>query len=354
MRKLFLIIVIILFLPELNVLAQKNAVISFDLEEYDLGRIKEAEGIKTFKIKFYNKGTDSLKIYSAETVENWLSTQHSNTKIGPGDIGYIELTTGKKRMVDEASCYIDVASNDRNNPSVRIHILADFEPVQRFLTDDYPVQSGHLYLKPITIKSGKASEAVSDTMDIYNDWNKTMHFSFPDMPAYISCRAVPDSLMPKSKGYLIIQYMVAKRNNFGVLNDEFECITNDMENPGKKITVQAILEPDISPEHVAVAPRIRFENPNYDFDTIIGGSELQHDFKFTNEGKNILIINKVKSPNGASYCDKSELKPGESSFIRYQYWPGGKYGRINKSVTIICNDPLNPTIILSIKGYIRN
>lgn len=91
-----------------------------------------------------------------------------------------------------------------------------------------------------------------------------------------------------------------------------------------------------------------------DFGTIIQDSVVTTYFVITNEGADLLKIMKVSASCGctAVMSEKNELKRGESTEIKVVFDSKGKSGKQKKTVYIETNDPMNPTITLSLNGNI--
>lgn len=100
------------------------------------------------------------------------------------------------------------------------------------------------------------------------------------------------------------------------------------------------------------APEISFETEVIDYGTIEQGADGVREFKFTNTGKEPLIISNSRGSCGCTVptWPKEPIKPGESSAIKVKY-DTKRLGPINKSVTITSNAK-TPTKVLRIKGKI--
>ena len=150
-----------------------------------------------------------------------------------------------------------------------------------------------------------------------NEWNSPITISFPGLPEHITCKSVPESLNPNQKGYILVTYNAAKRNDFGYVYDRLIIKTNDSLQPDKTISISANIVEDFSkmtPKQLKDAPKIQFENLVYDFGTINQGDKIEYDFVFSNTGKNDLIIRKTKGSCGCTVGtpEKSTLKSGET------------------------------------------
>ncbi|MBL31143.1 MAG: hypothetical protein CMP62_00225 [Flavobacteriales bacterium] len=113
----------------------------------------------------------------------------------------------------------------------------------------------------------------------------------------------------------------------------------------------------LSQENIVInhnAPEITFEQ-----DIIDLGEFMQYDdpsskceFKFTNTGKEPLIISKCKGSCGCTVpeCPKEPILPGETGLIKVNY-DEKRVGSFNKSITITSNAQ-NTTKVIKVKGKI--
>jgi hypothetical protein len=103
----------------------------------------------------------------------------------------------------------------------------------------------------------------------------------------------------------------------------------------------------------ANAPEISFEKTVHDYGTIIQGADGTCEFKFTNTGKEPLILNKPVSSCGCTVptWPQEPILPGKSDVIKVTY-ATHNIGPINKTVTVTSNAKTN-RIILSIKGTVN-
>ncbi|MBL4669334.1 MAG: DUF1573 domain-containing protein [Flavobacteriales bacterium] len=100
------------------------------------------------------------------------------------------------------------------------------------------------------------------------------------------------------------------------------------------------------------APTITFVSEVVDYGTIEQGADGVREFKFTNNGKEPLIISNARGSCGCTVptWPKEPIKPGESSVIKVKY-DTKRLGAINKSVTITSN-AVTATKVIRIKGKI--
>lgn len=99
---------------------------------------------------------------------------------------------------------------------------------------------------------------------------------------------------------------------------------------------------------------IKFDEMEYDFGNIKQNTKNEHIFKFTNTGKNPLIIEDARGSCGCTVpkWPKEPIPPGGTGEIQVVYSPGKQKGQQTKTVTIKANtEP--PTTILKIKAFVE-
>ena len=100
------------------------------------------------------------------------------------------------------------------------------------------------------------------------------------------------------------------------------------------------------------APEISFDKTVHDYGTIIQGSDGTCEFKFTNTGKEPLILSKPVSSCGCTVptWPQEPILPGKSDVIKVTY-ATHNVGPINKTVTVNSNAK-TARVVLSIKGSV--
>lgn len=100
-------------------------------------------------------------------------------------------------------------------------------------------------------------------------------------------------------------------------------------------------------------PILNFEKETHDFGEIPEGPQATFEFKFTNDGKEDLIISDVKASCGCTtpVWPRDPVKPGETAVIAATYSTSKRLGPFNKAITITSNAH-EPTKRLYIKGNV--
>ncbi|RLD65209.1 MAG: hypothetical protein DRI84_07275 [Bacteroidetes bacterium] len=103
-----------------------------------------------------------------------------------------------------------------------------------------------------------------------------------------------------------------------------------------------------------VKPHIQFENVKHNFGVFFQNGDGNWEFKFTNTGKEPLIIQNVHSSCGCTIAKRpsAPILPGQSSSIKVRY-DTRRIGVFRKTITVTSNAD-NASIILEIRGEIKN
>ena len=114
-----------------------------------------------------------------------------------------------------------------------------------------------------------------------------------------------------------------------------------------------------NPTENAVDPNVpkttvKFAETEYDFGKVKDGEKVTHVYKFTNTGKEPLIINSAKGSCGCTVPEwpKDPVAPGATGEIKVEFNSKGKAGQQSKTVTIMANTDPNPSQII-IKGVVE-
>lgn len=98
----------------------------------------------------------------------------------------------------------------------------------------------------------------------------------------------------------------------------------------------------------------KFEAEEFNFGSIKQGDKVEHDFAFTNTGKEPLIITNAQGSCGCTVptWPKEPVKKGEKAVIHVVFNSAGKMGMQDKTVTITSNAKSNPKV-LHLKGTVE-
>lgn len=361
MYKLYFTLLAAIFAGNLSLNAQQQgANIAFDKVVHDYGKINETDGISSYKFEFTNTGSAPLIINRVNPTCGCTSSNYTKQPVQPGEKGFISAEYNPANRPGPFDKTIRVYSNSVENSNIVLRIKGNVNAKPRSIADDYPSLLGDVRLDNTQFAFMNISnkEKKLKTLNIVNISDKPVKLEMDRVPKYIDIVFEPATLKPGEKGTISATIFGEKTNDLGYVRDRMTLKINGEVNPRNSIASTAVINEDFShltPEELANAPKIEFEDTNFDFKTITEGEKIVHEYKFTNKGKTDLIIRKVHASCGCTAVapPKEAIKPGESSVIKTTFNSRGKLNRQHKTVRIYSNDPENSITTLVIRGEVK-
>ena len=339
-------------------MAQGKAKIVFEEMSHDFGSFKEADGNQTTTFSFTNNGTEPLVLSNVRASCGCTTPKWTREPVAPGAKGSIDVSYNPKNRPGSFSKSITVSSN-AENPSVVLHITGQVEQREKTLAEQYPRTIGSLRAKSNYISFAKLTMGQEDTkeLELINDTDKPVEVGFRTVPSHLTARVEPSTIPAHGKGNLIVTYNTKEAGTYGFASHRIYLSIDGSNDYKNSVGVSATIEEDFSnmtPEQLANAPVANFDPTSSDFGDMKQGDKKSTTFTLTNNGKSDLIIRHVRSSCGCTAVapSKSVVAPGESAPINVTFDSRGKRGRQSKSITVITNDPKNPTTTLRISSNV--
>jgi len=331
-----------------------GAKIVFDEEEHDYGTIKEEAGAQPFIFFFTNKGDKPLIIHSVVVSCGCTTSNWTKKPVIPGAKGEIMITYHPENRPGEFQQRICVFSNAEND-QVFLGIHGYVNPRKKTIPELYPIKMGDVIAQSgrIIFPVIKKDKSQTDSLEIYNNSEKTVYLSFHATPSYIRVRVSPAKLCSHKKGYIVVTFDGGKIDTYGYVMNRIYLNTNSSLDFHNSLLVSANIEEDFSsltPEKLKKAPVISFDSKRYDFGDLNQRDVVSHAFIIENTGKRNLIIRTIKTSCGCTVVTpgKKVIAPNEKIPLMVKFNPRGKQGRQIKAITVISNDPKHSTSILRI------
>jgi hypothetical protein len=359
MKKIWYFPVLIFVISQVTLGQQRKASISFKQTSYDFGKIKEADGLVTNVFEFINTGSLPVIIQDVQSSCGCTTPEYSKVPVKPGEKGYVKVAYNPEGRPGAFNKEITVKTNAENSPVI-LKILGSVIPKEPTVEEQYRYTMGSIKMQSSHVGFGKINPGAvkTENLNILNPGNQPVKIGFIQVPLFLKVKAKPEVLKPGQSGIIEISYDAAKKNDWGFLIDYLYFSLNESNNTDHKITITAEIIEDftkLTPEQKANAPKISFENPNYNFGTVNAGTQVEYDFQFTNKGKSDLEIRKINTTCGCTTSAPKDkiIKPGASSTIKATFNTSGYRNAQTKVVTVITNDPTSPTITLWLKGTVQ-
>ncbi len=103
-----------------------------------------------------------------------------------------------------------------------------------------------------------------------------------------------------------------------------------------------------------IGPKIQFDSTIYDFGRVLAGTQVKHDYVFTNVGDATLQITGVQPGCGCTTIGEwtHQVEPGKTGVIPIQFNSTMYNGSVTKTPSITCNDKSQPLVRFHLHGTI--
>lgn len=103
-----------------------------------------------------------------------------------------------------------------------------------------------------------------------------------------------------------------------------------------------------------IGPKIKFDSVTYDFGRVVSGTQVKHDFVFTNVGDTTLQITGVQPGCGCTTVGEwtHTVEPGKSGVIPIQFNSTMYSTTVTKTPSITCNDKSQPVVRFQLHGTV--
>lgn len=357
---LTLLMAILICMPLVNraQTAPAKSHITFEKLQYDFGSFKEELGPQSISFNFKNEGSVPLILNNVQASCGCTTPEWTREPVAPGAKGMIKVSYDPRNRPGKFTKTIRVSSN-ADNADVVLTILGEVTPRARTVEEDYPNEIGPLRAKTnhIAFVQIKENQVKKDSTEVVNMSDKPVQLSFKTPPPHLTAEIKPSKLAPKQKGYIVVSFDASKIKAYGFVMHRIYLNVDGQDDYKNSIAVSSTIEEDFSKltaADLANAPAVKYDTESFDFGDIKPGSKVEHTFNLKNAGKKELIIRDVKSSCGCTAVSPSKnvVPAGESVPLKVAFDSTGKSGRQSKTITVITNDPKNPTTVLRIASNI--
>ena len=354
---LFLILTLMGFAT--NTFAQAvNSRMSFEKTTHDFGSFSEQDGIQTATFNFKNTGSNPLIINNIQASCGCTTPEWTRQPIPPGQDGFVKVAYNPANRPGAFNRTVQVLNNS-DTPSITLRITGTVSPRERTVEEIYPREIGPLRATNNHISFVKLTEkeVKSETLEVINTSANDVKLEFRATPAHITVKAEPSVVKPGAKANIVVTYDASKVNTFGFVTHRIYLNIDGRADYKNSIGVSATIEEDfsgLSADDLRNAPVAEFDKTSADLGDIKQGETKGTTFLLKNTGKKDLVIRRVNASCGCTAVtpEKQVIASNESVPLKVEFNSAGRSGRQTKSITVITNDPKNPTSILRISGNI--
>lgn len=338
--------------------AQQKSKIVFENLEHDFGSFKEAEGVQTTTFKFTNKGAVPLILTNVRASCGCTTPKWTREPVAPNASGEIQVSYDPKNRPGTFNKTVTVSSNAENS-TVILRIKGQVAQREKTIAELYPRQIGTLRVKTsnISFSKMKQNDVQAREIELVNDTDEAIEVGFRTVPKHLNATVEPQKIPAKGTGILSVTYDAKAVNTYGFTSHRIYLSVDGSKDYKSSISVTATIEEDFSDltaEQLKNAAVASFNEVSYDFGEMKQGDKGEYTFTIKNNGKSDLHIRNVRTSCGCTAVApaKKIISAGDSGPLKVTFDSRGKRGRQSKTITVITNDPKNPTTTLRVSSNI--
>ncbi len=333
----------------------QQPVIEFKVKEFDFGKIKEADGLASTVFEFTNTGVAPLVISGVSASCGCTTPEWTKEPVAAGGKGFVKATYNASGRPGPFRKSITVKSN-ASEASVVLIISGEVTPRPKTTEELYPAKMGDIRLKTKTtpLFDIYRGQSRTDRIEVINTSDKEVAFTFANVPKHIVLEANPSKLKPQETGSIVITYNAKNVDDYGTRVDAVYAVINGNQllTDEYKLTINSNLREDFSTLTSAQkenAPVADFQAKSVSVE-VKKGEKKQVTVDLKNSGKDNLLIRKVKIEKGVSKASvsKSTIAPNKTVQLKMDVDAANLTEDLLSKVTVITNDPKNPTSVISV------
>ncbi|MCX6255968.1 MAG: DUF1573 domain-containing protein [Bacteroidia bacterium] len=329
--------------------------------EHDFGTFKEEAGKQTFDFLVTNTGTEPLVIQNIVASCGCTTPEWTKQPIPAGAKGKITAIYDPTGRPGPFNKTLSVYSNTKPEVVVLV-IKGEVTPHEKTVEElfTFPVGTVRFESNHLAFTNVKKTEKKIRVMQLINTSNAPVKVEFDGLPAHLTLKANPETLKPGQKGLVEGTYDATKNPGWGNVSDMIKIKIDGVVKENVYYYVSANLVEDfssLSKEELENAPVFKVASTTFDLGKIKGSTQNEVEFKFTNEGKNDLMIRYIRSTCGCTAVQQGNqgvgIKPGESSSIKAVFNSGSYMGKVTKAIYVYTNDPKNSEVVLMLNADVE-
>lgn len=333
--------------------------------EYDFGAFNEDLGSVECVFKGVNTGNEPLIIMAARANCGCTVPAYEKKPIEPGDTVHIKVkynASGRPGRFDKKIYIYTNTIKDRYTLTIKGTVIG----AQNTIKSRYPVEAGPIRLGSDIVPMGEVMEkhVVSSSLRAYNASDSVITPELAELPEYFSYEVLPPSVNPGEQFTITLRAFSAKCPDYGLVTDTLYLIPDNKSQSRVPLTTIFTIKEDFSKmteKDRKKAPVISLDQETIDFGTISReNGTISNTVNIWNRGGgNPLFIRRAFTPaKGVDLkidTNKKGIRNNNSAPLTVTVDPDQLENEdiLNARITLITNDPENPTKIIRVIGQIK-
>ncbi len=362
MKRLFLFIISLLFLGSVLNSQIAKTTLSMSETEHNFGIFKEEAGRQTYDFSVTNTGTNPLVIQNIVASCGCTTPEWTRQPIVPGGKGKITAIYDPKDRPGQFNKTLSVYTNATPEVVV-LTIKGEVKPREKTIEELYTFAVGgavRFESNHLAFTNVKKTEKKIRVMKIINTSSVPVKVEFDAMQSHLDLKTIPETIKPGEKGLIEGTFDATKNPGYGSVSNMVKILINGVPQENVYYYVSANLVEDfssLSKEDIANAPVFKVASTNVDLGKIMGSTQNEFEFTYTNEGKSDLVIRHIRSTCGCTAVQQGSqgvgIKPGQSGSIKAVFNSGGYKGKVTKAIYVYTNDPKNSEVVLMLSADVE-
>lgn len=329
---------------------------------HDFGVIAESDGKVACRMRLVNTTDSAMVITEVRPSCGCTAADYPHRPIAPGDTASIYLVYNPYGRPGEFSKDVVVRLNCAPRRTV-LKIKGSVIAEEQTVNEKYPVSVGSLKVGGSIAMMGEVTKGKSRNayLDSYNTGRDSVRVYALDVPKCLSIKLMPDTVPPGGLCAIIVHLATdkCKENDWGPTEYKFRLLAEPLhENASAyagiaRISAIANLKEDFShltERERAEAPKLSAATDKIDFGRI-DGKAVKRTLEITNLGKRPLKVHRIMPDDGIeASIDRLTLKHGKMAKLSVSVMMDEGEQYVNKTVTLITNDPETPQKVIRIVG----
>jgi hypothetical protein len=328
---------------------------------HDFGTFKEEAGRQTYDFIVTNTGNQPLMIQNVVASCGCTTPEWTKQPIASGSTGKVTAIYDPKDRPGVFNKTLSVYSNSKPEVVV-LTIKGEVIPHEKTIEELFTFAVGKVRFESnhLAFTNVKKNEKKIRVMQVVNTSKAPVKIQFDLLPLHLFLKSNPETLKPGEKGLIEGTYDATKNGGWGNVSDMVKIKLNDTIQENVYYYVSANLVEDFSAltkEEMENAPVFKVASTTVDLGKIKGATQNEVEFKFTNAGKNDLIIRYIRSTCGCTAVQQGNqgvgIKAGQSSSIKATFNSGSYNGPVTKAIYVYTNDPKNSEVVLMLNANVE-
>ena len=335
---------------------------------HNFGAFKEDVGPVTCVFKAVNTGDEPVVVIDARANCGCPRPPFTREPVAPGDTLSVSVAYDPAGRPGRFSKQVKVTTNT----AAKSYILGVRGTVigsSGTLRSRYPDEVGPYRVSNHIAPFGETTKGhiLAAAINIYNPTADTIQPEVKDVPGFINTMFRPVTIPPGEQGILSMTAYTDRTPLYGIIEDSLTIVPN-AKLPEHSISVATVMIVNedftkLTEKQLADAPVTKPSLTTLDFGVIDPTSiePLKMTFTIANNGHETMQVRRLYSPDRALAIKASAMKakPGKKitvtvSLIPSMLSPGQlAEGILNSRITLITNDPANPTQTIRVVGQIK-